>query len=538
LERDLKAKGFGGHDPSAEALFKFDDTTERKDHEEEHREERRYRIPQDLQGQRPGHGAVTLHPYGPEEEIMTPVERIKTGQAAPSRGRLVNTGNGPTFQPIDIGHEDYMAVIEPDTAFWALVRREKLAETLTDGKLAKTYRQKSKQFAKEMQSLRFGLKPSAVYFNPTERCNLNCTYCYIPEKMRSGGKHMSEKKLLEALGILKKYFRTTVPKGSWPQIIFHGAEPMLNRDAVFAGIDAFGKDFRFGVQTNATLLDDQAIEFLTSREVSIGISLDAPTAAIADRTRRTWDDSGVYPQVIDAMDRLKGYDGWSVICTISSENMRHLSKLVDFFHARHVPTCLMNILRCTLPASRTVKPTDATAAKHFIAALDRTYELYQETGRKMPVGNFANILLSIIAPSARRLMCDISPCGGGRCFFALAPNGDLFPCSEFIGLKEFRGGNLFRNEIPSVLDSKAFRLVTERKVEDIDPCNRCAIRHFCGSPCPAEAHEMNGGMENTGAFCEFYEEQVRHAFRLIADEKAEAYLWDNWDNGLKDALNI
>ena len=34
---------------------------------------------------------------------------------------------------------------------------------------------------------------------------------------------------------------------------------------------------------------------------------------------------------------------------------------------------------------------------------------------------------------------------------------------------------------------------------------------------------MNGGMHKTGAFCEFYEEQVRYAFRLIADEKADDY---------------
>ena len=29
--------------------------------------------------------------------------------AAPSRGRFVNSGNGPTLQPIDIGHDDYLA---------------------------------------------------------------------------------------------------------------------------------------------------------------------------------------------------------------------------------------------------------------------------------------------------------------------------------------------------------------------------------------------------------------------------------------------
>jgi len=56
-----------------------------------------------------------------------------------------------------------------------------------------------------------------------------------------------------------------------------------------------------------------------------------------------------------------------------------------------------------------VKPADAPAAKYFLQALDRTHALYQKTGRKLIVGNFANILLAIIAPAARRLMCDISP---------------------------------------------------------------------------------------------------------------------------------
>jgi len=459
------------------------------------------------------------------------------GAAVPSRGRFVNTGNGPTFQTIDIGHREYMAVIDPDTAFWSLVKREKLADALS-GDLPEAYARKTKQFTREMNDLRFGLTPSAVYFNPTERCNMNCTYCYIPEKMRRGGEHMPEEKLLAALDLLKQYFRSTLPKSSMPQIIFHGAEPLLNRDAVFAGIEEYGKDFLFGIQTNATLLDDAAVDFLTSRNVSIGISLDAPTAKIADRTRKNWDGQGTFKQVIAAMKRLNGYEGWSIICTVTSANLQHLTRLVDFFHGHKVPTCLMNIIRCTLPPSRSIKPDDADAARHFLAALDRTYELYRETGRRLTVGNFANILLAIVAPSARRLMCDISPCGGGRCFFALAPNGDMFPCSEFIGIDRFRGGNIFKDYIPAVIKTEPFRLVTGRKVEDIEPCWRCSIRHFCGSPCPAEAYEMNGGMNATGAFCEFYEEQVRYAFRIIADGKADAYLWDGWEKGMKDTFNI
>jgi uncharacterized protein len=134
-------------------------------------------------------------------------------------------------------------------------------------------------------------------------------------------------------------------------------------------------------------------------------------------------------------------------------------------------------------------------------------------------------------------MCDISPCGGGRAFFALAPNGDLFPCSEFIGLPAFKGGNLFADDIDEVLARPAFTKVSGRRVEDIAPCRTCAIRHFCGSPCPAEAHEMNGGMEKTGAYCEFYEEQTRYAFRLIAEGRHDDFLWDGWDAGTETVFD-
>lgn len=461
-----------------------------------------------------------------------------TDNRASSRGTYFNTGNGPSFQILDIGHAEYVGVVEPDTAFWSLIKKDKVGSALTDGAFLDQYNEKRAEIAEEMEALRFGLKPSAVYFNPTDRCNLNCKYCYIPEDIRRDGEHMATEKLLQALGILKEYFKKTVPEGMLPQIVFHGAEPMLNREAVFAGIEAYAKDFRFGVQTNGTLLDDEAIKFLTEREVSIGLSLDGAVRDIADRLRVTWGGEGVSGSVVDAVNKLKGYANYSVICTVTSENMRSLNDVVDYFHGLDVPYCMLNPVRCTQPNSRTTKPADHELASYYMKALDRSYELYQQTGRKLIVANFANVLIGIVAPTARRLMCDISPCGGGRCFFAVSANGDMFPCSEFIGLQEFRGGNLFTDDIEQAIETPAFRKVTERKVEDIQPCAKCAIRHFCGSPCPAEAHEMNGGMDRPGAFCELYEEQVRYALRLIADGKEDAFLWEGWDSDTSTTIDI
>ena len=452
---------------------------------------------------------------------------------------LSRGGAAPAFIPVDIGHAVYAAVTDPNTAFWALVDKTRIQEEIAAGPLLDSYRAKADSFARELHALRFELKPSGVYLNPTERCNLDCTYCYLPGEQRSGGSHMPPEMLNASLGKLHDYFRSVMPEGRKPRAIFHGAEPLMNREAVFAAIDEFSADFVFGLQTNGTLLDDAALEFLTSRNVSIGLSLDGPFAGITDATRKTWGGKSVHDKVLSSMEKLKGYGSWSVITTCTTENLPYLTRMIELFHASEVPTCMLNTVRCTLPGARGVKPADGAMSKAFFAAMDRTYELYRETGRKLMVANFANILIGILAPTARRLMCDISPCGGGRAFFALAADGGLYPCSEFIGLPRFNGGNLLaEGGVEAALASSAFQTVTTRDVDTFSPCGDCAIRHFCGSPCPAEAYEMNGGMEKTGAFCEFYKDQVNYALRLIADGKANDYLWDGWDEDTETVFEL
>ena len=120
---------------------------------------------------------------------------------ASSRGAHFNTGNGPAMLPIDIGHKTYLGLMDPDAAFWSLVAKGSLDEALASGGafMKKFLRCRSK-FLAEMDTLRSGLTPSAVYFNPTDRCNLNCSYCYIPETMRKDGASITPRQLVEALG--------------------------------------------------------------------------------------------------------------------------------------------------------------------------------------------------------------------------------------------------------------------------------------------------------------------------------------------------
>lgn len=268
--------------------------------------------------------------------------------------------NGPAphlrrLQPYDIGHERYVALLHPETAFWSLVDKDRVEAELCGSELAERFQAQAARFAQEIHALRFELKPSGVYVNPTERCNLDCTYCYIPDTLRRHGSDMPAERLLGALQRLKEYFATVMDGGEGarkPRLIFHGAEPLMNREALFAAIDLFQDDFAFGVQTNGTLLTDAAADFLMQRNVSIGLSLDGPSAPITNATRHTWAGQGVHQHVLRAMERLQGYGSWSVITTCTTENLAHLTDMVELFHRHQVPTCMLNAVRCTLSGAR------------------------------------------------------------------------------------------------------------------------------------------------------------------------------------------
>ncbi len=462
---------------------------------------------------------------------------MNTAHNIERKPRYANTGYGPGFSVLEIGLPDRVAVVEPDTAFWVLVHRDEVGSALS-GEVVESFSRNRADFVSEMHNLRSGLKPSAVYFNPTEQCNFNCSYCYLPEQMRRSGKTMTAGELCSALERLEEYFSATLPEGAMPQLIFHGSEPMVAREAVFEGIRRFGDRFSFGLQTNASLLDDEAIAFLKEHRVGIGVSLDAPTAEIADLTRKNWSGTGYFGQVVKVVEKLSSYEGFNVITTVTSTNVATLPAMVDFYHGHGIRTVMFNPVRCTREGGNALKPENDLISRYFLEALDRTYELFEKTGRKLVVANFANVLAGIAGPTGRRLMCDISPCGGGRCFVAVSAHGDVFPCSEFIGFPEYKGGNLYRDALPDIIGSAPFLEITTRKAEDFKPCSDCAIRHFCGAPCPAEVKALSGTVNAPSPYCEFYEEQVRYAFRVIAHGREEAYLWDGWQEETEESFKF
>lgn len=429
---------------------------------------------------------------------------------------MKNNTRGISFSDIDA---EWKLALDPENVFWGMIPRDNGGFVLSDN-LIDMYKKERRHLDTELHDFRFNADLNCVYIDPTDRCNANCPYCYIPAKIRKHGTQMTAEQLDITLSKIADHFKRVKKK---PVIVFHAAEPLLAKDILFDAIKKYHKKFLFGIQTNSLLLEKEDVELMKKYRVGVGISLDAAQENVNNRSRVSAKGGGNFKKAVQALDWFDGYEGLNVICTVTKYNVDKLSDLVKFLHRKKISCVLLNPVRLTQKASIKLKPDDMVYAKNLIKAVETAMELSIKSGRQIVIGNFANVLLAIISPTARRMMCDISPCGGGRTFLTVTADGDMVPCGEFISMKEFSGGNIFKTSIEAAMKSKQFKRIRERMVEKIDECDTCDFRHICGSPCPAEMH-ARGNMYRKAAFCEFYKEVIKHAFKMIAEDKVKYLL--------------
>ena len=124
-----------------------------------------------------------------------------------------------------------------------------------------------------------------VILKMTERCNLNCSYCYFFNSKDQSYKERPAFISNENSTRLLDFLLEGVKQLSISKVIigFHGGEPLLYGKERFIAlcndfIDKWPKEVQleFSLQTNGLLLDEEWIEILQKYKVDIGISIDGP----------------------------------------------------------------------------------------------------------------------------------------------------------------------------------------------------------------------------------------------------------------------
>lgn len=146
----------------------------------------------------------------------------------------------------------------------------------------------------------------------TERCNINCTYCYIFNKesdlYESKPKQMSAQTVREVARLLANGALDTNAKNV--RVIFHGGEPMMMKIVAFREMcEIFIEEIElaatisFTIQTNAMLVTDEWISLFQEFNITVGVSLDGPKH-INDIARVDHRGNGTYDRVIAGVTQL------------------------------------------------------------------------------------------------------------------------------------------------------------------------------------------------------------------------------------------
>ena len=110
----------------------------------------------------------------------------------------------------------------------------------------------------------------------------------------------------------------------------------------------------------------------------------------------------------------------------------------------------------------------------------------------------------------------LSGCGAGHEYLAVAPNGDIYPCHQFVGNKDFLMGNVNENKI----DENIEKMFERSNVYTKDKCNNCFAKFYCSGGCSAYAYNFNGDIYKPYELaCEFEKKRLECSIAIEAHKK-------------------
>ena len=183
-----------------------------------------------------------------------------------------------------------------------------------------------------------------VVLQPTAFCNINCSYCYLPDR---------DNKHVLAQSTVTRLFSELFASGwSAPRltVVWHAGEPLVvpvgfYREA-FAAIERLrppSVTVVHAFQTNGMLIDDDWCALFRDWNVGVGVSLDGPRD-LHDANRRTRSGAGTFDRTMAGIRRLQGaHLPFHVISVLSSASLDDPDGLLAFYLEHGIDHVCFNV---------------------------------------------------------------------------------------------------------------------------------------------------------------------------------------------------
>jgi len=361
----------------------------------------------------------------------------------------------------------------------------------------------------------------ALCLHVSHDCNLRCRYCFA-----STGDFGTGHRMTMDFETAKKAIDFVVERSGKRrnlEIDFFGGEPLMAMDTVRRTVEyarsleeKHDKCFRFTITTNGMLLNDENIEYINREMSNVVLSLDG-RQSVNDHMRPTPGGQGSYSVIVPKFQKLaaaRGTKDYYVRGTFTRENLDFAEDVMHLADLgfRHV----------------SVEPASGPSGDPFaireedLPQVEREYERLAQLLLEREVDFFHfNVDLEQGPCVIKRLR----GCGAGCEYVAVTPEGEIFPCHQFVGREEYRMG--------SVLDGSLDLSVAERfsnlNIYTREDCKECWARFYCSGGCSASNLIVNGDIKKPNrTACEMQRKRLECAIALKAVRAGRTYTERNY----------
>ena len=318
---------------------------------------------------------------------------------------------------------------------------------------------------------RYNSKILNLTIAPTLSCNMNCIYCYED--------NLNIKMNNEVINAILIFIDEKIKKDNIEKIniLWYGGEPLLQVDTIkflsekiIELTNKYSIDYSSSIVTNGVLINENFRDFFRECKIkNIQITLDG-LSNIHNKRRPLKNGLDSFEIIIKNIEYISKYINVIIRVNIDKENYKEISKLLDFFINKNLiekikfyfyPVVKKNTSACKVSSNNCLSTNEFKKIEKELL-----YKLYNTNNI-----NSIHNLYPRRSPNFCTAICNNS--------FVIDPEGYLYTCWDYIGIKEKSIGTIF-NKL-NINNEYSKWLLLDTPIE----CSECKLVPLCKGGCPA-----------------------------------------------------
>lgn len=356
----------------------------------------------------------------------------------------------------------------------------------------------------------------ALCLHVAHTCNLVCEYCFAAQ-----GKFGGEKAIM-SFDVAKTAIDFLIKNSGDHhnlEVDFFGGEPLLNFDVVKETVDyakktekKYNKNFRFTFTTNGVLLNDEIIDYLNENMYNVVLSLDG-RPEIHNYFRKDAKGKGSYDKAVENFKKLvekRQGKNYYIRGTFTHLNPDFLNDIIHLANLGFDKLSMEPVVTSKDDLYALTEEDKKIVMKNYEELANYMLEL-EKQGRKIEFYHY-----NIDLKNGPCLQKRLKGCGSGSEYFAVTPNGDLYPCHQFVSNPDFKMGDIYNG----INNAKKHEDFLTNDISKKQKCEDCFAKLYCAGGCAANAYHSTGDINDVYEDgCDLFKKRIECAIMMQVDRQ-------------------